>query len=115
MPASDFVPRSFPALYDRFDSFVQARLEEARSGVPAGSEAARAPDALQYLAGRAACAGDLLRTGVRVHPDQAVREARADEAGETLRHIARRWHEHPDYAPSTRRPGGTRPWRRTGV
>ncbi|QKV98219.1 hypothetical protein HUT19_41605 (plasmid) [Streptomyces sp. NA02950] len=86
-----------PELYDRIDSFVQARLEEARRGVPAGSDTALALDALQYLASRAAAAGDLMRTGIRTHTDQAVRQTRAEEAWEMLRHIARRWHEHPDY------------------
>ncbi|MDX3165776.1 hypothetical protein PV516_18500 [Streptomyces scabiei] len=98
MPTSDAVRHPAAELYGRIDSFVQARVEEARNGVPAGSDTARALDALQYLANRAAAGGDLLRAGVRVHPNQAVREARAEDAWETLRHIARRWHEHSDYA-----------------
>ncbi|MFD8385247.1 hypothetical protein ACFV2X_43145 [Streptomyces sp. NPDC059679] len=85
-------------MYDRIDTFVQARLDEAQAGLPAGSDVAHALDALRYLASRAASVGDLLRLGLRSHPDEAVRQARAEEAWETLRHISRRWDKHPDYA-----------------
>ncbi|GAA1111040.1 hypothetical protein [Streptomyces javensis] len=94
-----------PELYDRIDAFVQARLDEARKDLPDLGDAPPyrdadlALDALQYLATRAASTADLLRSGVHVHPDPAVRGARAEEAWETLRHIARRWHTHPDYSP----------------
>ncbi|WP_333745710.1 hypothetical protein [Streptomyces sp. IBSBF 2950] len=94
-----------PELYDRIDAFVQARLAEARTdlpdlgGTPPYRDADLALDALQYLASRAASTGGLLRSGVHVHPDPAVREARAEEAWETLRHVARRWNTHPDYSP----------------
>ncbi|MDX2692178.1 hypothetical protein [Streptomyces ipomoeae] len=92
-------PGPGPDLYNEVGAFVQARLDEGRRQVPAASDAAHALDAVQYLANRAAATADMLRLNVRTHPDQAVREARAEEAWETLRHIARRWNGHPDYRP----------------
>lgn len=45
MPASGAVRHPVAELYDRIDDFVQARVADARSGVLAGSDAARALDA----------------------------------------------------------------------